>query len=66
MNVMAKMTLLKLNYNCYLPSCLWVTILQIIKLVFLSLDTLVPNSRDWQGKLWLLKKQKTPCKTTLK
>ena len=31
----------------------------------LTLGTLVPNSRDRQGKLWLLKKQKTALKTTL-
>ena len=31
----------------------------------LSLGTLVRNSRDRQGKLWLLKKQKTALKTTL-
>ena len=30
-----------------------------------SLGTLVPNSRDRQGKLWLPKKQKTALKTTL-
>ena len=30
-----------------------------------SLGTIVPNSRDRQGKLWLLKKQKTALKTTL-
>ena len=32
----------------------------------ISLCALVPNSRDRQGKLWLLKKQKTARKTTLK
>ena len=32
---------------------------------YISLGTLVPNSRDRQGKLWLLKKQKTALKTTL-
>ena len=31
----------------------------------LSLGTLVPNSRDRQGKLWLPKKQKTALKTIL-
>ena len=30
-----------------------------------SLGTLVPNSRDRQGKLWLPKKQKMALKTTL-
>ena len=30
----------------------------------LSLGTLVPNSRDRQGKLWLPKKQETALKTT--
>ena len=32
---------------------------------YLSLGTLVPNSRDRQEKLWLPKKQKTAWKTTL-
>ena len=31
----------------------------------ISLGTLVPNSRDRQGKLWLPKKQKMALKTTL-
>ena len=31
----------------------------------ISLGTLVPNSRDRQGKLWLPMKQKTALKTTL-
>ena len=29
------------------------------------LGTIVPNSRDRQGKLWLPNKQKTALKTTL-
>ena len=33
--------------------------------IYISLGTLVPNSRDRQGKLWLPKKQKTALKTTL-
>ena len=33
--------------------------------VCISLGTIVPNSRDRQGKLWLRKKQKTALKTTL-
>ena len=33
--------------------------------IYISLGTLVPNSRDRQGKLWLAKKQKTALKTTL-
>ena len=33
--------------------------------IAISLGTLVPNSRDRQGKLWLPKKQKTALKTTL-
>ena len=33
--------------------------------IYISLGTLVPNSRDQQGKLWLPKKQKTALKTTL-
>ena len=43
------------------------TILTILNLrtTHLSLGTLVPNSRDRQGKLWLPKKQKTALKTTL-
>ena len=37
----------------------------LVTLILVSLGTLVPNSRDRQGKLWLLKKQKTALKTTL-
>ena len=33
--------------------------------IYISLGTLVPNSRDRQGKLWLPKKQKTALKTIL-
>ena len=33
--------------------------------MLVSLGTLVPNSRDQQGKQWLPKKQKTALKTTL-
>ena len=33
--------------------------------IYISLGTIVPNSRDRQGKLWLLKKQKMALKTTL-
>ena len=33
--------------------------------IYISLGTLVPNSRDRQGKLWLPKKQKTALRTTL-
>ena len=33
--------------------------------IYISSGTLVPNSRDQQGKLWLLKKQKMALKTTL-
>ena len=33
--------------------------------IYISLGTIVPNSRDRQGKLWLPKKQKTALKTTL-
>ena len=33
--------------------------------VVISLGTLVPNSTDRQGKIWLPKKQKTAPKTTL-
>ena len=33
--------------------------------IYISLGTLVPNSRDRQGKLWLPKKQKTALQTTL-
>ena len=33
--------------------------------IYISLGTLVPSSRDRQGKLWLPKKQKTPLKTTV-
>ena len=33
--------------------------------IYISLGTLVPNSRNRQGKLWLPKKQKTARKTTL-
>ena len=33
--------------------------------IYVSLGTLVPNSTDRQGKLWLLKKQKMVLKTTL-
>ena len=32
---------------------------------YISLGTLVPNSRDRQGELWLPKKQKMALKTTL-
>ena len=33
--------------------------------ITVSLGTLLPNSRDRQGKTWLLMKQKTARKTTL-
>ena len=39
--------------------------IQCCVMIHLSLGTLVPNIRDRQGKLWLLKKQKTALKTTL-
>ena len=46
--------------------CNYVVITNFIMLwLQISLDTLVPNSRDRQGKLWLPKKQKTALKTTL-
>ena len=41
------------------------TIVYIYIYIYISLGTLVPNSRDRQGKLWLLKKQKMALKTTL-
>ena len=40
------------------------TIMHVGMCIAVSLGTLVPNSRDRQGKLWLPKKQKTALKTT--
>ena len=48
-------------YMCtYINVCMYLHLCKCI-----SLGTLVPNSRDRQGKLWLPKKQKMALKTTL-
>ena len=53
------------NYiHSYIHIYIYIYVIYIYIYIYILLGTLVPNSRDRQGKLWLPKKQKTALKTT--